>query len=110
MGMKIKKSDYEIRACPRGSGDYGIVRMTGEHRTVEEHEALCEELAKAIRFRCSELLPTYGKNGVLVTHTQTRVCEFCGYIWGEESTVYNGGCCDKDEKHNPELLKEENDS
>lgn len=35
------------------------------------------------------------------------VCEYCGYPWGEESTLYNGGCCDEDEKHSPE--KKDND-
>jgi hypothetical protein len=29
-------------------------------------------------------------------------CEFCGKVWTEESTLYNGGCCKEDEKHDPD--------
>ncbi len=27
------------------------------------------------------------------------ICEYCLSKWSEESPVYNGGCCDKDEEH-----------
>lgn len=26
-------------------------------------------------------------------------CEFCGYKWTEDSSVFNGGCCDEDLKY-----------
>ena len=33
-----------------------------------------------------------------------KYCEFCGYAWEEDSDTYNGGCCDEDEKNNPEFI------
>jgi hypothetical protein len=32
----------------------------------------------------------------------TAFCEHCGNAWTETSDAYNGGCCDKDEKANPQ--------
>lgn len=29
-------------------------------------------------------------------------CSHCGHAWTEESPAYNGGCCEEDEKNNPE--------
>lgn len=29
------------------------------------------------------------------------VCEYCGWGWTEDIDDYNGGCCDEDEKNNP---------
>ena len=31
------------------------------------------------------------------------VCGHCGSGWTESDSLYNGGCCDEDEKNNPEL-------
>lgn len=33
-----------------------------------------------------------------------QVCSFCGAKWTEYGPVYNGGCCDEDEKNNPNPL------
>lgn len=30
------------------------------------------------------------------------VCEHCGNWWTEKEETYNGGCCDEDEKANPD--------
>ena len=31
------------------------------------------------------------------------VYEHCRMRWTESNAAYNGGCCDKDEEHNPEI-------
>lgn len=31
-------------------------------------------------------------------------CSFCNSLWSEESTIYNGGCCEEDEKNAPPVL------
>ena len=33
----------------------------------------------------------------IVAFDQPGVCSYCGRKWTEESTKYNGGCCDQDE-------------
>jgi len=39
---------------------------------------------------------------VYVQSDDASRCEYCGSGWTEESTTYNGGCCDKDEEGNPD--------
>lgn len=36
-------------------------------------------------------------------------CEFCGRLWTERDTSYNGGCCDRDEEMNPKGEKARDD-
>jgi hypothetical protein len=48
------------------------------------------------------LLRTPARQAKIET-TGSFVCEHCGSGWTEDSHEYNGGCCDEDEKNNPEL-------
>ena len=41
------------------------------------------------------------KNEVYIVVEQNPVCSFCGDKWTESSTLYNGGCCDRDEALRP---------
>lgn len=38
--------------------------------------------------------------------TSEDVCSLCDSLWTEDSSTYNGGCCDDDEKNNPEVSHE----
>lgn len=60
----------------------------------------CEDVAKSIRRHVDDV------SWVGVIGDTIVVCEHCGYKWSEPSGDYNGGCCDEDEKNNPENLKE----
>ena len=41
-----------------------------------------------------------------VAYDTEFVCAHCGHAWTEDSPTYNGGCCDEDEKNNPERIDE----
>lgn len=56
----------------------------------------CEDIAKSIRKHVD------GVAHVRCVVTRNYACDHCGYAWTEDGDDYNGGCCDEDEKHNPE--------
>lgn len=68
-------------------------------RTPEELErkiqGLCEDLVAQIRRHVDNL------GSINVRWDDEHTCSHCGYAWTEQSTTYNGGCCDEDEKNNP---------
>lgn len=54
-----------------------------------------EDVAKAIKRHVDQV------ESVSVEPEHEFTCGYCGARWTEDSTVYNGGCCDKDEEGNP---------
>jgi hypothetical protein len=51
------------------------------------------------------VLPHFDGSAEVETHLiEEATCEHCNYRWTEESAVYNGGCCGKDEANSPERL------
>ena len=44
---------------------------------------------------------------VSVNFDYEGACEHCGSAWTEDGQSYNGGCCDEDEKGNPETVSQE---
>lgn len=42
-----------------------------------------------------------GRNAQIIREHDDR-CSHCARPWTEDSAAYNGGCCDEDEKGNPD--------
>lgn len=57
----------------------------------------CEEIATQIKRHVDGV----SRDGVSVISDTEKTCEFCGNQWTEDSQIYNGGCCDKDQEAAP---------
>ena len=88
-----------VRVELRRAGDFGFASIGGITRSNDEMRADLERLATAIRKRVDKFEDERGD--VFVEIEREAVCSHCGNCWTEDSTEYNGGCCDADEKHNP---------
>jgi len=86
---KIERGDYHVEVWPR-------MYQLGGCLTEAEEKAECERIVDEIRRHVA------GKGVVEVKWTTTLLCEHCSSHWTEPSDAYNGGCCDEDEKNNPE--------
>lgn len=56
---------------------------------------MCEDIKRDIQRHIDNI------DGVRVVSDLCETCECCGSSWTEKGTTYNGGCCDQDEKNNP---------
>jgi hypothetical protein len=65
--------------------------------TFEDQRKACAEIEADIRRHVD------GFESVSFEYDKKHSCEYCGSPWTENSAVYNGGCCDEDEKNNPDL-------
>ncbi len=90
MGFKTNKINFRVEVY---SDTYRSRTMTDE-----EFEKECAKDCRSIE---AEIKRHVDNGGVVVKYDTEKNCEHCGYAWTEESTVYNGGCCDKDEENNP---------
>ena len=92
--------NFRVVVEPRRLGNMGFVRTSdsflygtgpdAEKRISAEYEARCKEIADQIKRHVDEV------GGISVEFDCDPVCEHCGCRWTEESTNYNGGCCQKD--------------
>lgn len=57
-----------------------------------DEEITCDRIVDDIKRHVDDV------GSVEVEYDQSYACEFCGNVWTEESTAYNGGCCDDDEE------------
>ena len=64
--------------------------------SIEGDKGACGEIAEAI------LRHVDGVRSATVLPEIEKVCSACGYPWTERSESYNGGCCDEDERGNPD--------
>ena len=88
--MPMKKADptnYRVVVYPK-THIFGI-------RTCNDERAACEEIAKAIKHHVDDVYMDE------IVCDEPEQCEHCRAPWTETSKIYNGGCCDEDEKHNP---------
>ncbi|WP_353265838.1 hypothetical protein [Gemmatimonas sp.] len=100
-----KVTGYRIDVQPRGLGDFGFASVgTGllyghgedaRQRILRDEKERCDDIAQDIRRHVDNV------RRVTVEEETEAVCSFCGHAWTEESTTYNGGCCDADEANNP---------
>ena len=95
MPKNDKRDNYRIEVYPRAAGDFGVAHIGSMTRTDAEERALCDEIARDIRRHVDNV------GSVQVVSDSTPECSYCGAWWTEDSPDYNGGCCDKDEAHNP---------
>lgn len=81
--------------------------VIGYHVVVEPAKYFWGIHLNDLKERCSEIVTDIKRHvdGVKFAHIvdeEEYSCEHCGNIWTGESDMYNGGCCDEDEKNNPE--------
>lgn len=74
---------------------YMITKDEGKLRS-----SLCDDLLREIKRHVDGIGSVYKED--VYEHT----CEHCESKWTEVSPKYNGGCCDEDEKNNPEAATE----
>lgn len=91
MARKIQYDNHRVVVYPVAPW---IVYIDKEHDT---YRRVCDDIAQAIRRHVDDVAAAN------VEWDTNPVCEYCGERWTETSEIYNGGCCDKDEEHRPEL-------
>lgn len=78
-----------------GKGSEKITWESGDNESTSRAGRRAEELAQAIKSaigRYEEEVCNYE-----VRYVPAPVCEHCGSKWTENSSAYNGGCCDEDQ-------------
>lgn len=58
-----------------------------------------------VRLIKTHVIPHAGPFSTVVRVEREYVCDGCGHAWTEKSPDYNGGCCERDEARNPEVLE-----
>lgn len=96
------KENFRIVIEPKGLADFGFVRTSDSFLYGHSKEAK-ERIAREYEDRCNEILAEVKRHvdnigSIWVEHDQPAVCEHCGWGWTEESSTYNGGCCEKDQE------------
>lgn len=95
MGKKTVKSNIHVAVYPRGLEDFGFSGISGQARSEEDEIAVCEEIAREIRLRVSNL-PSDFPRGTHVVWDNMEVCEHCGEAW--KPTCFGNICCSKEEE------------
>lgn len=95
MARKTCIENYRVEVIPEPV--IGVIYLSATQPTEEEKlRRRCEEIRTAIKRHIDDVSDCY------VICDRSHVCEHCGAKWTERDTVYNGGCCDKDEAANPD--------
>lgn len=87
MAKKMQYENYRVEVTPT---ERAVIRFGSK----TEHGIQMDELrllANSINRHIDDV------ESVELKFDPAPVCEFCGYVWGEDSDTYNGGCCGKDE-------------
>lgn len=100
------KENFRVVIQPRDLGDFGFVKAglglvygrgpDAQARIEKDWQERCEQIVKDVERHVSDVSSAY------VEFDQQPVCSHCGWPWTEESTTYNGGCCDADEAGRPD--------
>jgi hypothetical protein len=92
------KTNFRVVVEPRALGNIGYISMSDRMacgndlaRIRREYEQRCEEIAQQIKRHVDNVA------SARVEYDEEPVCSHCGRDWTEESSAYNGGCCDADE-------------
>jgi hypothetical protein len=99
MPLNEKIVGGHVEVYLRNPGDFTYASIGGIRRTETEVIRDLGKIEDAVRSKLSKFDDEFGD--CQVVYEKERTCEFCGYDWTEDSALYNGGCCDEDEKHNP---------
>ena len=87
MSRVADRDNYRVIVWPR-THTYGI-----PHGDPAE---TCKDILNQIKRHIDEV------ETVEITSDKADSCSHCGACWTEDGDDYNGGCCDEDEKGNPE--------
>jgi len=90
MSKKREITGYYVLVEPNLSYVYG----TPEEK-LELAKRICEGMVEDINRHVDDV------GWVAVLSEADDVCEYCGRAWTEDSNDFNGGCCDRDMKHEP---------
>jgi hypothetical protein len=79
------------------------VKRYGKPIEGEEHERVQKAAADEIMALIRRHVIPHAPVGFHMFAKATRDyrCSYCNCNWTEKSETYNGGCCAKDEEHNP---------
>ena len=98
MGYKEYIADATVTVAPN-MGYLSIV--LDEKGMGEKALEYCEKIVAQIKRHVDNVKYVYVEKEIAI------VCEHCGYPWADKKFDYNGGCCDEDEKNNPEGKEDE---
>jgi hypothetical protein len=96
---KTNVTGYHVEVTPRSLGNLGFASVPSHWMSsnpIKDIKERCDGIADEIKRHVDNI------QYVEVVEENEKVCEFCGRFWTEDSDTYNGGCCDDDEKNNPE--------
>ena len=82
-----REENFRVVIYPK-TYTYGI--KTGEDKDV------CENMIPQIKRHIDDI------QCVSIECDSADFCSFCGRKWTEESTIFNGGCCNKDLENEPQ--------
>lgn len=85
MSRKTTYDNYRVEVYPD-------LRWLSRAKEIELSEKMCREIEADVKRHIDNVHDVY------VTNDAHQVCEHCGAEWTEDSTNYNGGCCDKDQE------------
>jgi len=85
-------TNYRIEVIPEELFIFSKKSIEESHRIWVEHLFDCE---KSIKRHCDNIRTTD------ILWDKVEVCSYCNDKWTEESLIYNGGCCEEDERNNP---------
>lgn len=98
MSRKTTQENFRVVIEPKGIGQFGYMSMSDsffckdEYDRQRQYKERCEEIAADVKRHVDNV------GSVSVESDTVHACEHCGYRWTEESSEYNGGCCDKDQE------------
>ena len=98
MGKLTTLSDAHLELFLVDKGDFGSIGIGGITRDEREIKNDIEDLHDEVKRRIRK---SDGLGHVNIKYTYDNTCEHCGYLWTEESDVFNGGCCEEDLKSEP---------
>lgn len=98
MGKSTKQENYRVVIEPRGLGQFGNISMSDrmfcsdEADRQNQYRQACNEIADQVERHVD------GVGYVSVESDTVDECAHCGSRWTEDSSEYNGGCCEKDQQ------------
>lgn len=90
MPRKEQRDNFRVEITPNVYRCYGLV--------VADAKEVCEQIVEQVRRHVDDVAI------VQIISDDAIVCEFCGNRWTEDDTLYNGGCCDEDQKREDDRL------
>lgn len=101
MAKQINETGYRVTVEPKVLGLFwyrSFFGEKGEAQRLKDLKSLADQIADQIKRHVDDV------ERIAVEAETEAVCSHCGLEWTKEDSAYNGGCCDEDEKANPELV------